>query len=262
MIDLLEELYQQRSVLEAKIKEESYQMVKVCQNCGKTLKNPAARFHAYCSKCSCPIGRESCQGCLYGCPVMIGDYCDDIICSVGDNPGNDTVCEICGHKFDLLEEDPECGAVLERYEIHTAYGSGDEFEREELIHYCCSHCYERGIKPLFIKLEKSLKPIAFSKKFKKLSQNIFSTIRMKNHDYQWGQIRNVALRGNRLIGKVSILSCRERKLSQIPDNILVKDCETKTRAEAIAFLKKFYPDLTEDSTVFYLVLKWEKEATK
>lgn len=153
-MELLEELYQQRTVLESLIREESHKIVDVCQKCGKKLKNPTHRFHAYCSKCSCPVGRESCLNCSHGHVVMIGDYCDDIICSIGDDPDNTAFCEICGHRFDLLDEDPlkndpEYGAIKERYEIHTAYGSGDEFEQEELVHYCCSKCYKNGIEPLF-----------------------------------------------------------------------------------------------------------------
>lgn len=104
----------------------------------------------------------------------------------------------------------------------------------------------------------ALKPIAFSKKFKKLSQLHFSTIRLKDHDYRKGQIRNVALRGERLIGKVKIITKTIRRLGSIPDNVLMKDCETKNREEAVLFLKKFYPEISEDSVVIFLILQWEK----
>lgn len=170
----------------------------------------------------------------------------------------ETTCEICKKTVDRYYD------RYERILISTQIGYPDEWDHIESHNVICIKCYVEKIKPAIAHAQDpaKFKPIAFSKKFKKLEQGLFSTIRMKNHDYKRGQIRNVALRGNRLIGKVRILSCHERKLATIPDSILIKDCETKTRSEAIVFLKKFYPEITENSTVFYLILKWEKEAIK
>jgi len=97
--------------------------------------------------------------------------------------------------------------------------------------------------------------ITFSKDFKKLNDQTFSTIRLHNKGYEPGLFVDI-IRPRGWCGVAEVICCIPKKLNQIPLRFLVKDTETKTPIAAFRLLKQFFKNLTWSADAYILRLKW------
>lgn len=95
--------------------------------------------------------------------------------------------------------------------------------------------------------------VRFSKDYSKRNNNTFAAIRLVDK-YQAGSIYLAIFPSKK--GNVKCTYTHSKRLSEITDEFLLKDTDTTTRKDAIAALKQYYPELTNDSLCFISVFCW------
>ena len=100
-----------------------------------------------------------------------------------------------------------------------------------------------------------MKVLRFARAYPKLNDTYFTTIRLKTR-FKKGDHVNVYLRDKGIIGVVKVVARYSFKIREIPTRLLVKDTGKPTRKEALKLLREFYPELTSDTHVNVLFLKW------
>ncbi|PKL68979.1 MAG: hypothetical protein CVV28_02360 [Methanobacteriales archaeon HGW-Methanobacteriales-1] len=95
---------------------------------------------------------------------------------------------------------------------------------------------------------KGLPIVKFNKHYSKLANNEFSTIRLKGYEIgKEYRIKTPQMEVNAICSNSMI-----RVLGHIPDVVLMHDTDTESSEDALNVLKKFYPHLKEDSTVYLI----------
>lgn len=99
---------------------------------------------------------------------------------------------------------------------------------------------------------KKMKSINFSEYYGKLYQRCFETIRLDTElevdEKVWVKVN----RKNQFTAWVCDID--HKKIKELPTNFLTKDTDTETRSEAIEELRRFYPDLDEETEVVIIDL--------
>ena len=101
--------------------------------------------------------------------------------------------------------------------------------------------------------EKETKVVLFSQDYSKQNDPQFCTIRLKQK-YSVDQIYFAKFPNKK--GNVLCTYVGNKLLQTAPDEFLLKDTDTNTRADAIANLRKYYPDLTEQTMIYIARFKW------
>ena len=94
------------------------------------------------------------------------------------------------------------------------------------------------------KSEKNENALTFAKDYKKLSLPAFSTIRLKDK-YKIGD--KLFLKTPTQKNYVVLINKIQKKLADIPSEFLTFDTDTDSRENAIKDLKKYYPELTDQT---------------
>jgi hypothetical protein len=87
--------------------------------------------------------------------------------------------------------------------------------------------------------------VRFEEDFPKLENPLFSTIRLK--ELKEDKVYEIITPTRTF--KASLLLIKEVNLSTLSDKFLCEDTNTKTRGEAMAKLRTFFPDLSDNHTV-------------
>jgi len=93
----------------------------------------------------------------------------------------------------------------------------------------------------------------FSVDYPKLNNHSFGTLRISNK-FQVGKLYSI--KSPHKFGYAKCTHSHSKKLKNIPDEFLVFDTDTKTRAEAIAALKVYYPELTDETECYIFTFCW------
>jgi len=100
--------------------------------------------------------------------------------------------------------------------------------------------------------------IKFADKLSKLYQDVFPTIR-DDTDLTKGETVEVMVQ-DKCWGKATLVEKTECKIKEIPTSFLGRDTDTiseeNVREAAIDSLRKYYPDLNEETEVFILIFEW------
>ena len=175
--DVLGNLQLVKKKIEAQITNCQMEPVETCQKCGKKLKHPRPRAWAFCQKCNCPMRYDiDCQNCGNGSKVMLGDgSVDDVFCMISERSqeanyqADNDRCDWCKGPLNEIERNAECGPTLERFEIVSSYGMGEEYEIEERIDHFCTRCYNRFLEPTMMKIQDQKKFIQFFNAIQKMA---------------------------------------------------------------------------------------------
>lgn len=104
------------------------------------------------------------------------------------------------------------------------------------------------------------KTIKFIKRFSKMDNEFFGTIRM-SRDYRIGDIYCIII-NDKDVGIAKLVYIHRRSLESINDRIIMEDTDTKSREEGINLLKSFYPNITESEEVTMMRFEWIYEMDK
>lgn len=91
------------------------------------------------------------------------------------------------------------------------------------------------------------------KNYSKLDNNLFTTIRNADSNYKYitGWYYEVETPAGDFTARLITKSIK--KLKNTPTELLTLDTDTHTRADAIEELKKYFPDLNEESLILILI---------
>lgn len=87
--------------------------------------------------------------------------------------------------------------------------------------------------------------VRFAEDFPKLGEPLFSTIRLKTLEED--QIYQIITPSSNF--QATLIKQKEIRLGNLSDVFLCEDTNTKTRKEAMAKLRTFYPDISDNQTV-------------
>lgn len=97
------------------------------------------------------------------------------------------------------------------------------------------------------------KTLVFQEHYKKLDKPEFTTLRNSDKNLKKNDI--IVVRTPRTAFKARVTWCRKIPLEFIKDDVLCADTDTNTREEALTELRRFYPDLTEETWVKFMYIR-------
>lgn len=96
--------------------------------------------------------------------------------------------------------------------------------------------------------------LMFDEDFSKLRGPVFGTIRRESKRVFDGDI--LEIHSPSIEGLALVKECFKSLISELPDAMLREDTDQPDRVKAVEHLRKYYPELGEDTVVRYIRLKW------